>query len=78
MLQVLQPRCAATDSCDGVRSANTTQSLQNGQVAFMMTTMHLHTGFCGRSESCNTMDLDWLSRSVVVCEVLMRICTAGG
>lgn len=36
----------------------------------------LRTGFWGRSDSCSTMDLDWLRRSPELCELLMRICTA--
>lgn len=34
------------------------------------------TGFCWRSASCRTMDLDWLSRSAGPCGFLGRSCTA--
>lgn len=70
-------RCAEIDSCDGERSTNRKKKVKIELRHFRMEfPCGLLTGFLGRSDSCRTMDLDWLRRSAELWGLFMRMCTA--
>lgn len=65
--------CVEIDSCDVERSKDKKiyQKLNKGDGSSSC----LLTGFWGTSESCSTIDLDWLRRSPELCELLILIWT---
>lgn len=75
--RLLSPtRCAETGSCDVERSETEPMNENLNRPNWELKDVCFLTGFGGRSDSCSTMDLDWLRRSPGLCELLMRSCTA--